>query len=113
MVADAVVSSVLAALLVLAAARKLSHRPAVVASYRRVGVPEHRLNALAQVLLAGTAGLIAGLWWRPVGIAAASGLVCYFLLAVGAHIRAGDARNLPSPLVYLALASAALVLHLG
>lgn len=113
MVADAAISSVLAALLVLAAVRKLSHREAVVASYRRVGVPENRLNGLAMVLLAGAAGLIVGLWWPPVGVTAAVGLVGYFLLAAAAHIRAGDARHLPAPLVYLALAAAALALHLA
>jgi hypothetical protein len=112
MVADAAVSSVLAALLVFAAARKLSHREAVVASYQRVGVPENRLNALALVLLAGAAGLLVGLWWPQVGVAATIGLVGYFLLASAAHIRAKDARNLPTPLVYLALAATALALHL-
>jgi hypothetical protein len=100
-------------LLVLTAARKLSHRDAVVASYQRVGVPENRLNALATVLLAGAAGLVVGLWWPPVGVAAAVGLVCYFLLAVAAHVRAKDARNLPTPLVFLALACVALGVHLS
>ena len=46
-VAAAFVSVLLAALLVVTAARKLGHRPAVVATYRRVGVPEERLNQLA------------------------------------------------------------------
>ena len=64
----------LAAHLVFTAARKLSHRGDVVASCERVGVPENRLNALAVVLLAGAAGLIAGLWWPPIGVAAAVGL---------------------------------------
>lgn len=113
MVVDVAVSSVLAALLVFTAVLKLGHREAVVASYRRVGVPENWLNALAVVLLVGAAGLIVGLWWPPAGVAAAIGLVCYFLLAVAAHIRAKDARNLLTPLVYLALATAALVLHLA
>jgi DoxX-like family len=113
MVADAAVSSVLAALLVVTAVRKLSHRDAVVASYRRVGVPANRLNALAMVLLAGAAGPLVGLWWPPVGVAASIGLVCYFLLACAAHIRADDASHVATPLVYLALAAAALLLHLA
>jgi hypothetical protein len=112
-VATIVVSVLLAALLVLTAVRKLSHRPAVVATYRRVGVPEERLNLLAALLLAGAAGLVAGLWWPPLGVAAAAALVAYFVLAAAAHLRAGDAANAPMPVLYLALAGAALVLHLA
>jgi len=104
-----IVSVLLALLLVFAAARKLSHRPEIVATYTRVGVPEERLNALAWVLLAGAAGLVAGLFWPPVGVAAGAGLVLYFLLAIGAHVRAGDARNLPTPVAMELLALASLV----
>ena len=112
-VATFVVSLLLAALLALTAARKLSHREAVVATYRRVGVPEERLNLLATLLLAGAAGLVAGLWWSPVGVAAAAALVGYFLLAIVAHLRAADAANAPMPALYLALSVVALVLHLA
>jgi hypothetical protein len=107
-----VVSSLLAGLLVFTAVRKLSHRPEVVATYTRVGVPEDRLDQLAWILLAGAAGLIAGLAWRPIGVAAAIGLVVYFLLAIGAHVRAGDLRILPVPIGMELLAVAALVLRL-
>lgn len=111
-VTTAIVSGLLAALLALSAVRKLSHREAVVRSYLRVGVPEDKLNYLAFILIVGAAGLVAGLWWTPIGVAAAVGLVCYFLGAVTFHIRAGDPRNLPLPLGFEALAIAALVLHL-
>jgi hypothetical protein len=112
-VATIVVSVLLAALLVLTAARKLGHRPAVVATYRRVGVPEERLNLLAAVLLAGAVGLVVGLWWTPLGVTAAAALVGYFALAIAAHVRAGDTANAPMPGLYLTLAGAALVLHLA
>lgn len=105
-----VISVLLAALLVFAAVRKLSHRPEVVASYTRVGVPEDRLDQLAWILLAGAAGLVAGLFWPPVGVAAGIGLVVYFLLAIVAHVRADDARNLPTPVALELLAVASLVL---
>jgi DoxX-like family len=107
----AVLSVVLAAPLVVAAIRKLTHREDVVRSYERVGVPEERLDSLAVILLAGAAGLIAGLFWAPVGIAAAIGVVCYFALAVAAHIRFHDERNLPTPLAILLLAAAVLLLR--
>ena len=103
-----IVSILLAALLVYAAVRKLSHRPAVVATYTRVGVPEERLDQLAWILLAGAVGLIAGLFWPPIGVAAGAGLVVYFLLAIAAHLRAGDARNLPTPVAMELLAVASL-----
>jgi hypothetical protein len=106
-----VLSVVLAAPLIFAAIRKLGHREEVVRSYAVVGVPEERLNSLAVILLAGAAGLIAGLFWAPIGVAAAIGVVCYFALAVAAHIRHHDQRNLPTPLAILALAAALLIVR--
>jgi hypothetical protein len=112
-VAAAVLSVIFAALIVFAAARKLSHREDVVASYARVGVPEERLNALAAILLAGAAGLIVGLLWAPLGIAASAGLALYFVLAIAAHVRAADAKNLPTPLTMEMLAAATLILRVA
>ncbi|WP_433380104.1 DoxX family protein [Actinoplanes sp. CA-142083] len=105
------VSLVLAVLLLVTAGRKLSHAPGVVETYRRVGVPEQRLNLLALILIAGAAGLVAGLWWQPLGVAAAGGLAAYFVLAVVAHVRHHDLKPLPTPLVFLALSLTALALH--
>lgn len=110
--AVAIVSAVLAALLVFAAARKLTHADAVVAEYARLGVTEDKLNPLAACLLAGAAGLVAGLFWTPIGIAAAIGVLCYFAGAIVVHLRAGDAAHLPVPGAVTLLAVAALVLHL-
>jgi DoxX-like family len=107
------VSILLAAAIAYAAVRKLSHRPDVVQSYARVGVPEDKLDALAFILLAGAVGLVAGLVWAPIGIAAAVGLIAYFALAVAAHVRARDVENLPTPVVIELLAVAALVLRLA
>ncbi|MGW2680372.1 DoxX family protein [Streptomyces sp. NPDC001436] len=61
--------------------------------------------------IAGAAGVIAGLWWGPVGIAAAIGLTLYFAGAVAFHLRVGDRKD-ASPAVVLTMASVALiVLH--
>lgn len=54
------------------------------------------------LLLAGAAGLVVGLW----GVAATAALVAYFLLAIGAHVRAPDTANVPLPALYLALSAA-------
>lgn len=111
--ATVIVSLLLAAALAYAAIRKLSHRPEVVETYVRVGVPEDKLDYLALILLAGAAGLILGLLWAPIGVAAAIGLVLYFLAAIGFHIRANDIANLPTPALIELTATAALILRLG
>ena len=111
--AATIVSVLLAALLAFAAARKLSHREDVVASYVRVGVSPEKLDYLAFILLAGAAGLVLGSFWAPIGIAAGIGVVCYFALAVAAHLRHHDERNLPTPIVIELLALAAIALRVA
>jgi hypothetical protein len=112
-VASIVVSSLLAALISYSAALKLTHRPKVVDDYRRAGVPERWLNWLAALLFMAAAGLVVGLWWTFAGIAAAAGLVAYFAIAVGFHVRADDTRNAVTPFVLMLLAIAALGLPLA
>jgi DoxX-like family len=111
--ATVAVSALLAGLMGYAAVRKLSHQPEVVASYTRVGVPEERLDLLAATLLAGAAGLLLGLVWAPLGIAAAVAVAVYFLVAIAAHIRSDDLEHLPTPIVMEALAVAAVVLRVA
>jgi hypothetical protein len=106
------VTAALAAAMVFAAIRKLTHDEAVVASYRRAGVPEEKLNYLAVVLLVGASGLIIGLAWAPLGIAAAVGAIGYFTGAIFAHIVADDTANLPTPVALLMTAVIALALRL-
>ena len=103
----------LAAFLSFSALRKLSHQEEVVQTYVKVGVPEDKLDYLALILLAGAAGLLLGLLWAPIGTAAATGLVVYFLLAIASHIRAHDAEHLPIPVVIELLAAAALILRVA
>jgi DoxX-like protein len=112
-VATAIVSVLLAALLVFSASRKLSHQAPIVQSYVRVGVPEDKLNHLAFILLVGAAGLLLGLVWAPIGVAATIGVICYFSGAVAFHIRANDADNLPRPLAFVVIAVVALGLRLA
>jgi hypothetical protein len=112
-VATIVVSVLLAVLLALSAAMKLSHREGVVAMYAGVGVPEDKLNYLAIILLAGAAGLLLGLWWAPIGIAAAIGLICYFVGAVVFHVRANDTKNIATPTALGLAAAVVLALQLA
>jgi hypothetical protein len=53
---------------------------------------------------------VAGLFWWPIGVAAAAGVILYFLGAVGAHLRVRDPNFVPA-LVLLLAAVAALVLR--
>ena len=111
--AATIASALLAAILAAAAVRKLSHREEVVASYERVGVPPDKLDQLAIVLLAGAAGLVLGLIWAPIGIAAGVGVIGYFVLAIAAHIRHRDERHLPTPVAIEVLAVASLTLRVA
>ena len=112
-VATAIVSGLLAALLAFAAIRKISHRERVVRAYTRVGVPEDKLGYLAITLLAGAAGLILGLLWAPIGVAAAIALIAYFIVAIAFHIRADDVEHLATPVAMASIAVAALLLRLA
>src|SRR5918996_4931773 len=111
--AAAFTSLLLAALVAAAAIRKLTHHPRVVESYRRAGVPESWLNYLAAILLAGASGLVVGIWWTPIGVAAAAGLVGYFIGAVVSHVRAHDAGRVVTPIAYGVLAAVVLGLRLA
>lgn len=111
-VATVIVTALLATVLTASAALKLSHTPAVIEFYGKVGVPADKLNYLAALLLAAAAGLVTGLLWPPIGVAAASGVVLYFAAAIGFHLRARDLKGLPNPMLLLVLAAAALVLRL-
>ncbi|WFB08551.1 DoxX family protein [Streptomyces sp. LX-29] len=82
----------------------------VLANSAEVGLPEFWLPWLAAVKAAGAAGLLLGLMGvRFIGVAAATGLVLFFIGAVAAHIRARVYRNLAFPGGYLGLAAASLV----
>lgn len=76
----------------------------------KVGVPEHRLWPLAFLEIAGALGLLVGLAWWPLGVAAAIGVILYFLGALGFHVRARD-TGFALALVFLLMAVATLVLR--
>lgn len=83
----------------------------VVANGSEVGVPVSWLPMLATLKLAGAVGLVLGLFGlREIATAAAIGLVLFFVIAVGAHVRARVFYNIAFPGTFLALAAASLVL---
>ncbi|MEV6278909.1 DoxX family protein [Nocardia sp. NPDC051832] len=112
-IATVVVSILVAAFLCVSAFLKITRNPQIVTSMSAAGVPDSWLNPLAAVLVAGAAGLVAGLWWAPIGVAAAAGLVLYFAGAVGVHVKSKDWQNIAVPTVVLVLAGVALALRVA
>lgn len=83
----------------------------VLANSAAVDVPRSWLPALGALKAAGAAGLLLGLLGVPViGVAAATGLVAFFVGAIVAHVRARVFRTMTFPAAYLALAVGCLVL---
>ncbi|MGK8524093.1 DoxX family protein [Nocardia asteroides] len=80
---------------------------------RAYGVPESWLTPLALVKALGGAGLLAGLAVAPIGLAAAAGLVVYFVGAVVTVVRARYYGHIGYPLPYLVLAAASLGLFVA
>ncbi|MFY9767672.1 MAG: DoxX family protein [Mycobacterium sp.] len=83
----------------------------VLANSAEVHVPRSWLPMLGTVKLAGAIGLLVGLVALPaIGIAAATGLLLFFIGALIAHVRARALYNIAFPGAYLALSAASLVL---
>ncbi|HXY67239.1 MAG TPA: DoxX family protein [Mycobacterium sp.] len=86
----------------------------VLANSARVHVPRSWLPMLGTLKLAGAIGLLVGVVGLPaIGIAAATGLVLFFIGAVIAHLRARVLYNIAFPGAYLGLSAASLVLLAG
>jgi hypothetical protein len=110
-VAYCIVGVLLAVALLGSASAQLARNKVIVANMTNLGVPLTSIPWLASCLIAGSAGLVIGLWYAPLGIAAAIGVVLYFIGANIAHLRKGDIKGTPAPLVFLVLAVVALALR--
>ncbi|WP_152362479.1 DoxX family protein [Microlunatus speluncae] len=82
--------------------------------FEDVGFPKRWWWVAAPIKFAAAAGLVIGIWWRPLAILTTAALVLYFLLAGTAHLRARDfGRNFfLTCLGMLALCTAALIFTL-
>lgn len=94
-IAATVLSILLAVVLVGSGVAKLTRADQVVENLTRAGVPSGMYPFLAVVEFAGAIGLVWGIWWTPIGIAAAIGVVLYFVGAVVFHLRAKDTAIVP------------------
>ncbi|MCU1509803.1 MAG: integral rane protein [Glaciihabitans sp.] len=90
----------------------LAHAKFVIANFGEVQVRPSVLPLAAVLQLAGAAGLLLGLLgWRAIGIAAAIGLVLFFVVAVIIHLRSRAFRSISSPAIFLLLAIGALLVE--
>ena len=91
---------------------KLTRQERVVTPITGLGVPLSWFPALAALLITGGLGLLAGIWFAPIGVAAGVGIFLYFLGALIAHLRAHD-TNVSPPVVLGLLGLAAAVLRIA
>ncbi|SCF09387.1 DoxX-like family protein [Micromonospora viridifaciens] len=107
------VAVVAAAMNVWAASLDFRRAEMAVANAGKVEVPPSWLLPLGALKVAGAIGLIVGIAVPLIGVAAAIGLVLFFVCAVFAHLRVGWYSTLPFPIAFLLFAVVALVLRLA
>ncbi|MEU3627060.1 hypothetical protein BS329_03330 [Amycolatopsis coloradensis] len=106
-VAHVVLSALLVAIFAPLGVAKILRRPSLISRTERLGFSVRRIQGIGAWEVAGAAGLVAGLFWRPFGAAAAIGLVALLIGAAISHRRAGDGIKEVVPSVWFALVSAA------
>jgi uncharacterized membrane protein YphA (DoxX/SURF4 family) len=112
MVLATVIATVsLAILFTFSSSIKLLGAPQSLAIRDHLGVKPLLWRVIGLLELAGVIGVLAGLAWRPIGVAAAIGLALLSVGAVAFHVRASDgfAKTAPAVIaILLALATAIL-----
>jgi hypothetical protein len=111
MIATVVVTALLAALFTFSSLIKLIGVRQSLEIRDHLGVKPVQWRMIGSVELAGVAGVLAGLAWAPIGVAAAVGLALLMLGAIGFHVRASDSIADTAPSVIglgLAVATALL-----
>ena len=106
------ISLLLAATCLLPAAGKLTGNPKMRQSAAHFGIPWPRYRLIGVAELAAAAGIVIGLWWHPIGVAAAAGMALLLLGAIITHRKAADSAKEMAPalaallltLAYLAIA---------
>jgi hypothetical protein len=110
-VVTVIVTACLAALFLFSSAIKLLGVERSVVIRDHLGVSPAVWRVIGLLELAGVAGVLVGLEWWPLGVAAAVGLALLSIGAVVSHVRASDAvvESVPAALgILLAAATAVL-----
>lgn len=103
-----VVAVLMSVVLVISAGAKFTRPPRMVEQMSTLELPFTLLPFLGVAQIAGAAGLVIGVWWGPLGVAAATCLTLYFIGAVAAHVRVGDIAG-TAPAATLAVVAAVLI----
>lgn len=112
-IAYCVISVLYAAMLTFSGILKLQLNPQVVQIIHDVvGVPLQFFPVLAACEFAGAVGLLAGIRWKQLGVAAAIGLVIYFVGAILSHVRVGDFAGMWGAVFMLAIGVTVLLLRI-
>ena len=107
------ISLLLAAACFLPAAAKLLGHPKMRQSAEHFGIPWPRYRLIGVAELAAAAGILIGLWWHPLGLAAAAGMSLLLFAAVITHGWAADGGKEMAPaLLALAITIAYLAIAL-
>ena len=96
-----VVSLLLAVAFLVMGWPKAAAHPAARERARHLRVPPGAYRAIGIAEMAAAIGLVIGLWWRPLGVAAAAGLVVITVGATVAHRRVGDPPVAATPALVL------------
>jgi uncharacterized membrane protein YphA (DoxX/SURF4 family) len=108
-----IVTLVFAAMVAFSGLGKIRRDPKIMhVIHEVVGVPMKYFSLLAACELAGALGLVLGIWWPSIGVAAGIGLVLYFVAATVSHLRVGDVKGIGPAAFMLALAVGALALRI-
>lgn len=108
-----VVAVLTAAANIWAAMADVRHTGSAVANATKVGVATSWLVPLGLLKAAGAVGLLIGIVVPVIGLAAATGLILFFVCAVFAHLRVDWYATLPFPGGFLVLALGALLLRIA
>jgi DoxX-like family len=112
-IAYMVVTIAAAAMVAFSGVGKLRRDPKIVhVVHEIVGVPLNYFPHLAACEIAGAFGLILGIWWPFLGMAAGIGLIVYFVGAIVSHMCVGDVKGIGPAAFMLIISVAALVLRI-
>lgn len=107
-----IITVVFALIVTISGIAKMRRDPRVVkVVHETVGVPLKFLPLLAACEFAGGVGLVLGILWPILGVAAGAGLVLYFVGAVASHLRVGDVKGSRSAVFMLIFAAGVLALR--
>jgi hypothetical protein len=107
------ITLLLAAMAALSGLGKVRREPRQIrVIHETVGIPLKYFPALAACEFAGAVGLVLGIWWPLLGMAAGIGLVLYFVGATLSHLRANDVKGIGPAVFMLAVAAGALAMRI-